>query len=225
MKNSVRTRQDAVRSKVLHVAARLFLEKGYTNTSLREISAAAGVAYGSMTFAFGTKEGILSELVEFVLDGQFEAAERLVKGRTEDKILFYAVETTLQLYMAESSDHIRELYTCSYSQEASSKKIYNKITLKLSEIFKETYPQFQMVDFFEKELASAGVMRNYMTRPCDLFFPMERKVRAFLENTFLIYEVPREKIEEAVDFVSGYDFESIASEVISNMLAYLESRT
>ena len=83
-----RSRQDTVRSKVLHVAAKLFLEKGYTNSSLKEIATLAEVAYGSMTFAFGTKEGILSELVGFVLDSQFEFTEKLLEGKTDDKILF-----------------------------------------------------------------------------------------------------------------------------------------
>lgn len=220
-----RPRQEIVRSKVLHVAAKLFLEKGYTNSSLKEIATESGVAYGSMTFAFGTKEGILSELVGFVLDGQFEFTEKMLKGKTDDKILFYATETTLQLYMAESSEHIRELYSLAYSQQASSDIIYNKITLKLSEIFKEQYPDFTQGEFYEKELASAGIMRNYMTRPCGIYFTMDRKVTAFLENTFLLYEIPREKIDEAIKFVSQFDFKSLAKQVIDNMLSYLESRT
>lgn len=219
------TRGDKVKSKVLHAAARLFLSKGYNNSTMKEISSLAGVNYGSMMFVFRNKENILSELVGFVLDGQFEYTERLLKDKTEDKILFYAVETTLQLYIAESSEHIRELYSLSYSQSASSDIIYNKITLKLAEIFKEQYPHFTQGEFYEKELASAGIMRNYMTRPCGIYFTMDRKVKAFLENTFLLYEIPREKISEAINFVSQFDLETAAKTMMDNMLEYLESKT
>ena len=73
-------------------------------------------------------------------------------------------------------------------------------------------------------VASAGVMRNYMTRPCGIYFTMDRKVRAFLENTFLLYEIPREKISEAIEFVSQFDWKRIARDVIDNMLAYFESK-
>lgn len=222
---SIHSRSDKAKSKVLHAAARLFLEKGYTETTLRELSTISGVNYGSLTFAFRNKENILSELVGFVLDGQFEFIEKLLDGKTEDKILFYATETTLQLYMAESSEHIRELYSLSYSQSASSDIIYNKITMKLSDIFKEQYPNYTQGEFYEKELASAGIMRNYMTRPCGIYFTMDRKVKAFLENTFLLYEIPREKIDEAIKFVSQFNFENLAKQVIDNMLAYLESKT
>lgn len=222
---TIHSRSEKAKSRVLHTAARLFLAKGYTNTTLRELAAVSGVNYGSLTFAFRSKENILSELVGFVLDKQFEFTEELLRDKTDDKLFFYAAETTLQLYMAESSEHIRELYSLAYSQSASSDIIYNKITLKLAEIFKEQYPEYTQGEFYEKELASAGIMRNYMTRPCGIYFTMDRKVRAFLENTFLLYEIPREKIDEAVKFVSQFDFRTIADKVINDMLSYLESKT
>ena len=222
--NTSHTRGEQVKSKVLHAAARLFLEKGYTNSKMREISSLAQVNYGSMMFIFRSKEEILSELVGFVLEGQFEATAKLLQEKTDDKILFYAAETTLQLYLAESSEHIRELYSLSYSLGASSTVIYEKITFKLAEIFKEQYPCFTKGEFYEKELASAGIMRNYMTRPCGIYFTMDKKIKAFLENTFLIYEIPKKKIDEAVKFVEQFDWKTIANDVIKNMLAYLESK-
>ena len=101
------TRGEQVKSKVLLAAAKLFLEKGYTESRMREISTLAGVNYGSMMFIFRSKEEILAELVGFVLEGQFESTRKLLQGKTDDKILFYAAETTLQLYLAESSEHMR----------------------------------------------------------------------------------------------------------------------
>lgn len=222
--NTCHTRGEKCKSKVLHAAARLFLEKGYTNSKMREISSLAEVNYGSMMFIFRSKEEILSELVGFVLEGQFEATEKMLKGKTDDKILFYAAETTLQLYLAESSEHMRELYSLSYSLLASSNVIYEKLTFKLAEIFKEQYPNFTKGEFYEKELASAGIMRNYMTRPCGIYFTMDKKVKAFLENTFLLYEIPKKKIDEAIRFVQQFDWKNIVNDVIKNMLAYLESK-
>jgi len=46
-----------------------------------------------------------------VLEGQFKAIGELLSDKTDDKILLYAAETPLQLYMAESSEHMREMYT------------------------------------------------------------------------------------------------------------------
>ena len=213
-----------VKSKVLHAAAEMFLAKGYQASTVREIAKAADVNLGSLTFAFGNKEQILCELVAYVLEGQFSATKKLLQGKTDDKILFYAAETTLQLYMAESREHMREMYNVSYSLPRSAQVIFHTITGKLQNIFGGHLPSLETKDFFELEIASAGIMRNFLSVPCDMYFTMERKVARFLETTFLVYRVPEEKIKEAIAFVAQFDFVKIAGEVIDSMLSYLKSK-
>lgn len=216
---------EKMKSKLLHTVAAMFLEQGYHKTTLRDISNAAGVAYSSLINVFGSKEGMLAELVAFVLEGQFEATAKLLSGKTEDKILFYAAETTLQLYMAESHEHIREMYSVSYTLSETSRIIYDTITHKLEDIFKEHLPELETKDFYCLEIASGGIMRSFMTVPCDMFFTMDMKIRFFLETTFRVYKVSEEKIAEAIAFVGQFDFKTIAEKVIENMLGYLESKT
>ncbi len=217
--------EDAIKSKVLHSAAKLFLEKGYHESTTREIARQAGINVSAMNRRMKSKENILSELVKFVLEGQFESTRKILDGVTDDKILFYAAETTLQLHMAESSEHIRELYAVSYSLPGSTDIIQHTITRKLEEIFGEHLPHLETKDFYELEIASGGIMRNFMIVPCDMYFTMDRKVKRFLETTFLVYRVPQKKIDEAIEFVSQFDFYSIAENVVDNMLSYLESKT
>ncbi len=218
-------RHEEMKNKVLYVAAKLFLEKGYTETSLKEISSTAKINIGSLINLFKTKENILCELVEYVLEGQFRATEEFLKNKTDDKILFYAAETTLQLHMAESNEYIRDLYAAAYSMPNTMTLIQQKITGKLEEIFKEQLPTLETKDFFELEIASGGIMRSFMTTPCDMYFTMDRKVRRFIETTLLLYRVSDEKINEANDFVLQFDFESFAKQVIEDMLKYLEEKT
>lgn len=212
------------KSMILHSAAKLFLQKGYRNTSMNELANDAKVSYGELFRIMKDKENIMCDLVAYVLEGQFESTSKLLDGKTDDKLLFYACETVLQLHMAESSEHIRELYTVSYSLPKSSQIIYNTITHKLEDIFKEYLPQLETKDFFELEIASAGIMRNFITVPCTMYFTMDRKVRRFLETTFLVYRVSDEKIDEAIKFVSQFDFKKIAADVIKSLLSYLETR-
>lgn len=215
----------SVKSKILHAAAKLFLSQGYEKSTIREIAQTAGVNRGSVCFAFKDKEAILCALVAYVLEGQFLATAELLKGKTDDKALFYAAETTLQLYMAESSEHMREMYNVSYSLPRSATVIFHEITGKLEEIFKEYVPEWKTKDFYEREISSAGIMRNHLSVPCDVYFTMERKIRVFLESTFLLYRVPDTKIQEAIDFVMQFDWAKIANGVIQNMLEFLQSKT
>lgn len=212
---------EQMKKRVLFESARLFLEQGYTNTTLREITAAAEINLGSLINLFRNKEDILAELVEYVLEGQFTAAEKMLAGKTDDRILFYAAETTLQLYMAESSEHIRDLYNCAYSLPKSMDIIQHTITAKLENIFRDHLPNLESSDFYKLEIASGGVMRAFMAAPCTIWFPMEQKVESFLQATFKIYDVPSEKIAETVAFVSQIDYKTVAQTTIDNMLKFL----
>lgn len=207
---------------VLHAAARLFLHKGYTATTLREIAKESGVNIGSLMYSYESKENILCDLVTHVLEGQFHATEKLLQGITEDKILFWAAETTLQLYMAESGEQIRELYLAAYSHQKSAALIYQAIAEKMQTFFQPFYPQYEAKDFYELEIATAGIIRGFMSVPCDMYFTMNRKVKRYLETTFLVYKVPEEKIQEAIHFVSTIDFSAVAQQVIENLLSALE---
>lgn len=214
-----------VKSKILHAAAKLFLSIGYEKSTVVKIAEEAKVNRGSVIYAFKTKENIVCELVAYVLEGQFSAMSQFLKGKTDDKILFYAAETTLQLHIAESSEHIREMYNVAYSLPNSANIIYHTITKKHEDIFKEYQPTWETKDFYEREISSAGIMRNHMSVPCDMYFTMDRKKHSFLESTFLLYRVPDEKIKQAIEFVKQFDWEKIANDVMDNMLAYLESKT
>lgn len=216
---------ESIRSRILHAAAKLFLSVGYEGSTVVKIADTAGVNRGSVVYAFKNKENIVCELVAYVLEGQFSATRELLRDKTDDKLLFYAAETTLQLYMAESSEHMREMYNVAYSLPNSARVIYKTITGKLEEAFGEYLPDWETKNFYEREISSAGIMRNHISVPCDIYFTMERKIRSFLESTFLLYRVPDEKIEEAIAFVSRFDWKSIADSVIDNMLSYLESKT
>lgn len=225
MANRSAAEMDKKRQNIMYATAKMFLEKGYTNASVRDIAANAGIPVSAFYRLWKDKEAILCELVRFVLDGQFTATTEMLNGVTDDPILFYAAETTLQLYMVESGENIRDLYATAYSLPNTTKIIQDTITAKLERIFKEYLPHLQSKDFFEREIASGGIMRGFMTIPCDRYFTMERKVPAFLEASLKVYDIPKEKIQEAIDFVSQFDFETIAKQTIASMLESLEDRS
>lgn len=97
------------------------------------------------------------------------------------------------------------------------------ITGKLEQLFKAYQPDLEGKDFYEFEIATDGVMRGFMTVPCNLYFTMERKVRRFIECVFRIFQVPEEKTEEAIAFVSRFDYPELARQTIASMLARLDN--
>ncbi|MBR3797160.1 MAG: TetR/AcrR family transcriptional regulator [Clostridia bacterium] len=209
------------RRKILLKAANMFLSQGYTQTTLRELARESGVNIGSLMHLFENKENILCALVSVVLDGQFSAVQELLSNMTDDKILFWASETTLQLYMAESSEQIRDLYITAYSLPKTSDIIRRSIAEKMSEYFLPYNPGYQEKDFYEMEIATGGIIRGFMSVPCDMYFTMDAKVARYLETSFRVYKVPQEKTQEAIQFVSRFDFAQIAQNVIDSLLSML----
>ena len=206
------------RRKLLVSSVELFLTKGFTATKMREIEEKSGVERNDLIRIFGSKENILAAIVKYVIEEQFATTKKLLQGKTTDKILFYAAETTLQLHIVESSEHIRELYSMAYSLPNTTENIQEIITDKLEYIFKEHLPDLEKSDFYMLEIASGGIMRGFMTVPCSMWFTMDKKVKAFLETTFSIYKVSEEKVKEAIEFVSQFDFKQSAEELIQHML-------
>ena len=213
----------STRDKVLYAAASLFWEKGYEKTAIVDIAARAGVNRGSVLFAIKSKENLLRTLVSHVLESTFSSSASLV-GETGDPVLSYAVESALQLYMAESREEVREMAAAAYTLPTTSELIYRKAAQRLSELFQPYNPDWEERDFYEREIASGSIMRGYMARPCDLYFTMERKMRVFLETTLAIYHVPEEKAGEAMQFLSGFDFEDIAERAMKTMIDVLKTK-
>lgn len=216
--------RDILKKHILFAAATLFLDIGYTAATIKKIAEKAQTNTGSLQNIFKTKEDILCELVSFVLESQFDATSKFLTGKTDDKLLFYAAETTLQLYLAESDEKIRELYAAAYSLPKTTEIIQETITGKLENIFKEQLPELKTRDFFRLEIASGGIMRNFMTLPCSVWFSMDDKVESFLTTTFRVYCVSEEKIRQAIDFVSQFDYPTLVKGTVGSMLGFLESK-
>jgi AcrR family transcriptional regulator len=85
---------------ILSVARRLFLERGYSATSMREIAAESGIAKATIYHHFSDKEGILLALLETTLESQ-KAMLAIVQAETEPRSrIEAAVRENLRL-MAE----------------------------------------------------------------------------------------------------------------------------
>jgi AcrR family transcriptional regulator len=63
------SRRTDTRARILTVALRLFAERGYANTSLREIAEELGVTKAALYFHYKTKEDIVSGILRDYTDG------------------------------------------------------------------------------------------------------------------------------------------------------------
>ena len=195
--------------KVLRAAVALFLEKGYTRTTTGEIAKAAGIGQSSFFHVFPSKEALLLELA-----GQHSGEQ--------DPVLLYAVETALQLHIAELTEPLRELYVMAYSLPSIAAYLYKSTTKRLQVIFGPYLPEAQPKDFYEMEIASANIMRGFMSVPCDVYFTMEAKVSRFLDCSLKLYDVPKEKRAAITAAVLQMDLHTMALGIIQKTVQQAE---
>ena len=208
------------RRKILTVCVRLFLEQGYKSTSVSQIVDEAGVARGSYLNLFPTKDKILLDLTETMFGGQFGMARSIADTKLPP-VYAYAVETAIQLTLTELNENLREIYIEAYSLPETSEYIYLHTTAELKQIFSANFPDYSDSDFYEMEIGTAGLMRNYMARKCDIHFPLERKLSRFLTAAMRVYRVPEDELEQTVRFVERLDIRSIAERVMYTLFQTL----
>lgn len=215
----------AIRSNVLVAATRLFISKGYERTTIVDIAKLSGVPKSKILYEFSSKEDILSWLVTKFLDGVTAASNAVAEKLTDDVVLIFIANEVLQLYMAEMNEDMRNLYLAGYSMSKTSEEVLKRRTNIMFETFGNTFRGFALKDFYETEIASMGIMRAYMTVPCDMYFTIESKAQRLVTMLLRIYNAEEKIINEALEFIQKIDFEAVAVKAVEGVFNELEIKT
>jgi len=99
------------REELLRVSARLFREKGFDGTSIRDISSAAGMQSGSPFYHFKTKQDILVAVMEQGLaDGLAITSEVMALDAPPEHKLVRMIRTQLGTILDDGHDFIPVLH-------------------------------------------------------------------------------------------------------------------
>lgn len=95
------------RGQIVRESARLFREKGYEATSVRDIAAATGLQSGSWVYHFGTKQQILAAVMQQGLGQALERIEAIDREDLPPRERFRAlVRTHLDTILGPGQDFI-----------------------------------------------------------------------------------------------------------------------
>lgn len=211
------------KKRILTVCVKLFLEQGYKKTTVAEIVQKANVSNSSFQNIFRAKDGVLTELVEFMFSNQFGAAKK-VAGTQLPPVYVYAVETAIQMTLTELNENLRDIYIEAYSHEEALEYIFRETAKELYQIFGPYQPQLTEQDFYALEIGSAGIMRGYMTRPCDDVLTLEKKLVCFLSMSLRAYKVPEDEIHRVLAFMTELDIRAVAQQVMHQLFNALAMR-
>lgn len=159
MKKEVRKKE------LIKIAYELFITKGYENTSVDEIIAKAGIAKGTYYYHFESKEQMLEDVVNMMINEKAEKAKEVVESNLDiEKKLVY---TILALRVAPDEQSVEDTIN-SKENLILHKKINDRIIDEavpiLSKIIREAKEAglFKCDDNIEERVRMTLILSNEM---------------------------------------------------------------
>lgn len=116
---AARGEESTVARHIARSAARLFAERGYDATSVREIVEAAGVAKPTLYYYFRSKEGLAQALLTVPLSGLVGALRNLVTTEAEPIRCMEAVLEAHYAFCRDDPDRARFIYSMMFGPKGS----------------------------------------------------------------------------------------------------------
>ena len=208
------------RLEIIRVAAKLFIENGYSKTTVKEISNALEISPGNVTFYFPTKEHMLMELVDELISFQRllmdQAAE---EGRSS--LLSQCLELAAMAAICEENEVARDFFISAYSSVMTLELIRKSDTEKTKELFKEYRPDWDDQAWAATENIVSGIeYATLMTRESNTPLPMQ--IEHTLNTIMTIYSVPDELRRSKIQKVLSMDYRAIGRRILSEFKEYIE---
>jgi TetR/AcrR family transcriptional regulator, cholesterol catabolism regulator len=103
---ALRARYDRRRDQVVESAARVFAERGYDQTSVHQLTEAMGLASGGLYHYFASKQQLLIEICDQLMDPLLEQARVLLASADEPDEQLRALVRLWVAHVVEHRDHM-----------------------------------------------------------------------------------------------------------------------
>jgi AcrR family transcriptional regulator len=142
---AIQEKKDAKRRHILDVAAKVFAQRGYYNTKVRDILEEAGISTGSFYFYFTTKEEVFEILYDEMIGAYVSVLQEAVETMTDNtetvaKSLIKAITLSLRTFQkSRELARIMLIGAVGLNPHFERKRIadYQKISLVFEEIFRK----------------------------------------------------------------------------------------
>ena len=205
---------------IIRVAIEMFLERGFTNTSVRAIAAELGISTGNITFYFPSKEHLLMVLVEMLCDSQWSMLEQQA-DEEETALMAFCMETMTVAAACEQNEIARDLFLSVFQSELCRNLLRENHVARAERIFSEycgdwTHQQFRIAEILVMGIQHAVII------PTDVEIPLSERIAAALNQILSIYGVPENNRAEKIRRILALDYNDIRQRVHEGSLRYVD---
>ena len=214
-------RKNPVNNRLLIVqeAARMFVEDGYSKSSISKLAQNLNLSLGNITFHFKTKEHLLAVLVDEMIDYQQGMTEEYVEDG-KSSLLAYCLELTAMTAVCEESEVARDFYASSYASALTLQRIRENDVVKVKEIFSAYQPDWTDEQWLATENIVSGIeYATIMTREENTPLPLQ--IEKTLDTILYLFGVPKDLRKVKIEKVLNMDYRAIGHRLLKEFPAYV----
>lgn len=208
---------------IIQVATKKFIEKGFSNTSIKVISDELNMSTGNITFYFPSKEHLLAELVDMLCEFQWKMMEDETSGG-KSSIMALALELVALASMCEEDEKAKDFYISAYTSALSLEIIRRNDAKRAKELFSEYCINWTEEQFVEAETLVSGIEYATLMTTGDSA-PLNVRIAGAVNTVLRIYNVPEEIIDKTLDKVLVMNYRRIGKRVLKEFKEYVENVT
>ena len=213
-------KKEKTKDKIIRVSTRMFLDYGYSASSVKMVCDELGISKGNFTFYFHSKDDILAVLTDLLCKYQW----KLIKEVADDgmsSLLALCFELMTMASACEESEVAKDFFVSTYQSPKCLEIIHNNDTARAKEVFAQYCPDWTDEQFRAAEILVAGI-EHATLNAIDKTVPLETRISGALNAIMTIYNVPEEIRRIKIDKVLTMDYRSIGKRIFNEFKEYVE---
>ncbi len=216
-------KEESTNHKIIRVSTRMFLESGYTSTTVKNVCDELGISKGNFTFHFPSKEHVLAVLVRWLCEFQRKLMEDEA-GEGMSSLLSICLELMSMSSACEANEAAKDFLVSAYQSPVCLEIIHNSDMTRAKTVFAEYCSDWTEEQFHEAETLVAGI--EYATlNAVDKSISLETRISGALNTIMTIYNVPEEIRKKKIEKVLAMDYRSIGKRIFKEFKEYVEKQT
>lgn len=212
--------KEKTKDKIIRVSTRMFLEHGYTATTVQMVCNELKISKGNFTFYFPTKEHVLVELVELLCEFQ----EKLIDyeaDRGVGSVLSICIELMTVAAACEENEIARDFFVSAFQSRMCLDYLRENHVNRAERLLADYCADWTHEQFVEAEILIQGI--DYATIiSSEVSVPLDARISAALNQILGIYNIPAEIRKEKIDKTLAMDCRGLGKRVLAEFTEFVE---
>ncbi len=205
---------------IVQIASKLYLEKGFEDTSNKEICEILNISPGNLTFHYPQREHVLTEFVKELCDFQWRMIE-VLEHEDKSPLLALCIEFAANAAIAEESDAMRNIFISAYTHPMPLAVIRENDTKKTQQIFSMYCPEWSDEQFAIMENLYSGIEYGTFSALGNSGDSLDLIVATGIDSILRLYNVPEELRNKKIEKIIAMDYRSFGRKILSDFKDYI----